>query len=184
MRADAVPTATTADSSPVVTRVTIGSGTGPKDPRLRVRGVRGSRGEEGRPMDAMSQQDPEGPSRDAGSSLRKDLTGQVRGLTRRLATTSIAVAAVAPGPLRHVLAMFARTVDELPSVAEQLDVLMAEVHAQRLGLQSVEAELAALDSQLAVLERSLAPVSAWTHQTARLRSGLADMWEPLPDERE
>lgn len=119
------------------------------------------------------------------TTFRQGLTAPVRGVTRRLATAGVAVATLAPRPWRQALGSFARAVDELPSMAEQLDVLMAEVHAQRLGLQSVEAELAALDSQLAVLERSLAPVSAWTHQSAQLRSSLTELVqrvESLPDD--
>jgi hypothetical protein len=113
-------------------------------------------------------------------SPRQDLTGRMLDATRRLSAAGIAVPAVATRPLRHALAMAVRSLDELPSVAEQLDVLMAEVHAQRLGLQSVEAELAALDTQLALLERSLAPVSAWTHQSQHLRRSLVRALDVLP----
>ena len=108
------------------------------------------------------------------------LTGQAREVTRRLAGAGVSAVGVAPGPLRHALASLARSMDQLPSVSQQLDVLMAEVHAQRLAIQAVEAELAALDDQLAVLERSMAPIAAWSHQSARLRAALADVLEQLP----
>ncbi|KRF34124.1 hypothetical protein [Nocardioides sp. Soil805] len=109
-----------------------------------------------------------------------DLTGRMLGATRRLAAAGMAAPVVATRPLRHALAMAVRSLDELPSVGEQLDVLMAEVHAQRLGLQSVQAQLAALDTQLALLERSLAPVSAWTHQSQNLRRSLVRAIDVLP----
>lgn len=117
-------------------------------------------------MDEMTAQDP----------------GWARGMTRRLASAGGSVVGVTPSPLRHALATMARSVDQLPSVAAQVDVLLQEVHAQRLALQAVQAELAALDSQLAVLEHSLAPVAAWGHQTSRLRTSLADALEQLPDD--
>jgi NAD(P)-dependent dehydrogenase (short-subunit alcohol dehydrogenase family) len=110
----------------------------------------------------------------------RGLSGQARGMTRRLANAGVSVVGVAPGPLRHALASLARSVDQLPSISQQLDVLMAEVQAQRLAIQAVEAELAALDDQLAVLERSMAPIAAWGHQSARLRSSLAEVLDRLP----
>lgn len=116
------------------------------------------------------------------AAVRRGLTGQARGMTRRLATAGASAAAVTPPPVRHAVASLVRSVDQLPSVTEQLDVLMAEVHAQRLSLQALEAELAALDLQLGVLERSLAPVAAWSHQSSRLRASLADVLEQLPDD--
>lgn len=116
------------------------------------------------------------------AAVRRGLAGQARGMTRRLAMAGASAAAVTPPPLRHAVASLARSLDQLPSVTEQLDVLMAEVHAQRLSLQALEAELAALDQQLGILERSLAPVAAWSHQSSRLRASLADMLEQLPDD--
>jgi septal ring factor EnvC (AmiA/AmiB activator) len=96
----------------------------------------------------------------------------------------VSAVGVAPAPLRHALASVARSMDELPSISQQLDVLMSQVRAQRLAIQAVEAELAALDDQLAVLERSLAPIAAWSHQSARLRSALADVLDQLPPEEQ
>ena len=45
-----------------------------------------------------------------------------------------------------------------------LDVLVEEVHAKRLSIQALQAELGALDRQLELLERTLGPVQAWRHQ--------------------
>ena len=106
------------------------------------------------------------------------------GIARRLAMAGASVAGLTPKPVRHVVASAVRSLDQLPSVTEQLDVLVAEVHAQRLSLQALEAELAALDLQLGVLERSLAPVAAWGHQSSRLRASLVDVLERRPEDDE
>lgn len=116
------------------------------------------------------------------AAVRRGLTGGARGVTRRLATVGGSVASVTPPPVRHALATAVRSLDQLPSITEQLDVLMAEVRAQRLSLQALEAELAALDLQLGVLERSLEPIVAWSHQSSRLRASLADALEQLPED--
>jgi hypothetical protein len=76
------------------------------------------------------------------------LSEQAREITRRLTGVGVSAVGVAPAPLRHVLASLARSMDELPSISQQLDVLMSQVRAQRLAIQAVEAELAALDDQL------------------------------------
>jgi hypothetical protein len=52
------------------------------------------------------------------------------------------------------------------------------VHAKRLSIQALQAELAALDEQLAILERSLAPVQAWSNQWNRLRQSLTEALPP------
>lgn len=115
-------------------------------------------------------------------AVRHNLTGQARGLTRRLGSAGVSVAAVTPVPLRQFIGTVAHSVDQLPRVSEQLDVLMAEVHAQRLGLQALEVQLEALDQQLGVLERSLAPIAAWSHQPARLRASLSEALNGPPDD--
>lgn len=116
------------------------------------------------------------------AAVRRGLAGQARGMTRRLAMAGASAASVTPPQLRHATASLVRSLDQLPSVSEQLDVLMAEVHAQRLNLQALQADLAALDLQLGVLERSLAPVAAWSHQSSRLRASLAEALERMPDD--
>ena len=65
-----------------------------------------------------------------------------------------------------------RLADQMPPVTAELDVLVHEVHAKRLSIQALQAELAALDQQLEVLERSLVPVQAWSRQWNRLRRAL------------
>jgi prefoldin subunit 5 len=49
---------------------------------------------------------------------------------------------------------------------------MEEVHAKRLSIQALQAELSALDHQLEVLERAMAPVHAWSRHWERLQNSL------------
>jgi prefoldin subunit 5 len=60
----------------------------------------------------------------------------------------------------------------------ELDVVLQEVHAKRLSVQALQAELAALDRQLEVLEQALAPVESWMHQWDRLRAAVAEALAP------
>lgn len=103
------------------------------------------------------------------------LAGGARGLTRMLGSAGTGAVSATPVPLRSMLAGVLTSIDQLPSVTAQLEVLMSEVHAQRLSLQAMEAELDALDRQLEVLERALAPASALGHQMSRLRTSLDDV---------
>ena len=73
-----------------------------------------------------------------------------------------------------------RLAEQVPSITAELDVVVNEVHAKRLSIQALQAELAALDQQLEVLEKSLVPVQGWSRQWNRLRRSLE---EALPEER-
>lgn len=110
------------------------------------------------------------------------LSGGARGLTRLLGSAGTGAVSVTPAPVRSMLAGVLTALDQLPSAAGELEVLVAEVHAQRLGLQAMQAELGALDRQLEVLERSLAPISALGQQIRRLRASLEDLLGETPDE--
>ena len=110
------------------------------------------------------------------------LSGSARGLTRMLGSAGAGAVVATPAPLRSLLAGVLTSLDQLPSATGELDVLMAEVHAQRLSLQAMQAELDALDRQLEVLERSLAPVSALSHQMSRLRTSLDELLAETQDE--
>jgi hypothetical protein len=85
-----------------------------------------------------------------------------------------------PGTVTRMLASMRRLADQMPPVTAEIEIVVQEVHAKRLSIQALQAELAALDDQLEVLERSLAPVQAWSRQWNRLRRSLA---EALPPER-
>jgi prefoldin subunit 5 len=62
----------------------------------------------------------------------------------------------------------------MPTVSAEIDVVVRELHAKRLSIQALQAELAALDEQLELLERSLAPLEAWNNQWSRIRTSLVD----------
>lgn len=110
------------------------------------------------------------------------LSGSARGLTRLLGSAGTGAMSATPAPVRSLLAGVLTSLDQLPSATGELEVLMAEVHAQRLGLQAMQAELGALDRQLEVLERSLAPLAALSQQIRRLRTSLDDVLAETPDE--
>lgn len=91
-----------------------------------------------------------------------------------------ALPAPVPDTVTRMLATMRRLADQMPPVTAEIEILVQEVHAKRLSIQALQAELAALDDQLEVLERSLAPVQAWSRQWNRLRRSLT---ETLPPER-
>ena len=81
-----------------------------------------------------------------------------------------------PAAVARMLSSLRQVADLAPPLTSELDVLVQEVHAKRMSVQALQAELGALDRQLEVLERSLAPVEAWGRQWNRIRKVLA---EPL-----
>ena len=85
-----------------------------------------------------------------------------------------AMPAAVPATVTRMLASLQQLLDQAPPITAELDVLVQEVHAKRLSIQALQAELAALDNQLDILERSLAPLQTWTHQWSRLRQALTE----------
>lgn len=79
-----------------------------------------------------------------------------------------------PRAVSRMLSSLVQVAEQMPPVTAELDVLIQEVHAKRLSIQALQAELAALDRQLEVFERSLAPVEAWTSHWNKMRQGLAE----------
>lgn len=79
-----------------------------------------------------------------------------------------------PASVATMLASMRHLVEQMPSVTAELDVLVQEVHAKRLSIQALQAELAALDTQLGVLEKALTPVEVWSKQWGRMRHALTD----------
>ena len=69
------------------------------------------------------------------------------------------------GSMRQVL-------EEAPQISAELDVMLREIHAKRLTIQSVAAELAVLDAQLEILEQTIAPVQAWSLQWSQMKRTL------------
>ena len=80
-----------------------------------------------------------------------------------------------PSTVTRMLTSMRELAEQLPPVTVELDILVQEVHAKRVSIQALQAELAALDRQLEVLERSLAPVEAWSRQWNRMRASLSQV---------
>lgn len=79
-----------------------------------------------------------------------------------------------PATVTGMLTSLRHLVEQVPPLTAEFEVLVQEVHAKRLSIQALQGELAALDAQLEVFERSLAPVEAWARQWNRMRSSLTD----------
>lgn len=75
-------------------------------------------------------------------------------------------------PANHMLTSLRTMVEQGPHLTDEIDVLMRELHAKRLSIRAVVAELTALDQQLEILEKSLAPVQAWSTQFSAIQRSL------------
>jgi hypothetical protein len=87
-----------------------------------------------------------------------------------------------PAAVSRMLTSLRQLADLAPPLTSELDVLVQEVHAKRMSVQALQAELGALDRQLEVLERSLAPVEAWSRQWTRIRRALGETAGLVPEE--
>ena len=85
-----------------------------------------------------------------------------------------AVPAIIPDSVTKMLLSLQQLVEQVPQMTTEVEVLMEGIHAKRLTLQALQAELAAFDSQLALLEKSLGPLQTWTVQWSRVRGTLSD----------
>jgi hypothetical protein len=79
-----------------------------------------------------------------------------------------------PTTVSRMLNSLQQLVDQAPPFTAEFDVLVEELHAQRLTVQALQAELTAFDHQLEVIEKSLAPLESWAHQWTRLRRSLTE----------
>lgn len=79
-----------------------------------------------------------------------------------------------PATVTRMLRSLQQLIDQAPPVTAELDILVQELHAKRLTVKALQAELSAFDHQLDVLEKSLAPLESWVHQWARLRQSLTE----------
>jgi hypothetical protein len=84
-----------------------------------------------------------------------------------------------PGAVTRMLSSLRQLAEQAPPLTAELDVLIQEVHAKRKSIQALQAELAALDRQLEVLERAFAPMQAWTHQWSRIQHTLTESLAPV-----
>src|SRR5450631_1847607 len=83
-------------------------------------------------------------------------------------------AAERPATVTRMLGALQQLVDQAPPFTAEFDVLVEELHAQRLTVAALQAELSAFDHQLEVIEKSLAPLESWAHQWTRLRQSLTE----------
>lgn len=94
--------------------------------------------------------------------------------------------AIVPDPVlssvSHMLSSMRSVVEQAPVIGDELEILVSEIHAKRLTIQSVTAELTVLDTQLEILERTLAPVEAWSQQWSHLQHTLMHSLD-LPEEQ-
>ena len=79
-----------------------------------------------------------------------------------------------PTAVTRMLTSLHQLIEQAPPLTAELDVVLQEIHAKRLTAQALQAELAAFDSQLDVLEKSLAPLKAWSHQWTRLQRSMTE----------
>ena len=83
----------------------------------------------------------------------------------------------------HMLESMRQAVESAPQVGAELEIVVREIHAKRLTIQAITAELAVLDDQLEVLERSLAPLQAWSTQWSKVQHTLLHSFD-LPEEQQ
>jgi hypothetical protein len=95
--------------------------------------------------------------------------------------------AVVPGTVlasaHHMLVSMRKVVESAPQVGAELEIVLKEIHAKRLTIQAMTAERAVLDDQLEILERSLAPLQAWSTQWSRVRHTLLHSLDLPADEK-
>ena len=72
----------------------------------------------------------------------------------------------------RMLESMREAVESAPQVGAELEIVLKEIHAKRLTIQAITAELAVLDDQLEILERSLAPLQAWGSQWSKVQHAL------------
>jgi hypothetical protein len=89
-----------------------------------------------------------------------------------------------PATVNRMLKSFQQLSEVAPPLAAEFEVMVEQLHAQRLTVQALQSELSAYDHQLEVLEKSLAPLENWAHQWTRFRQSLAETLRsatPEPD---
>lgn len=87
-----------------------------------------------------------------------------------------------PATVNRMLGSLQQIIEQAPPFSAELDILLQELHAKRLSVQALQAELSAFDHQLEVLEKSLAPMENWTNQWTRLRESLSETLHPAAPE--
>lgn len=111
-------------------------------------------------------------------SVMEELLERTRALAGLVGTLGSGALGAVPEPVPSavtgVLSSLQQLIDQVPPFTAELDILVQELHAKRLTVHALQAELTAFDRQLDVLERSLKPLEGWAHQWAQLRGSLTD----------
>jgi hypothetical protein len=110
------------------------------------------------------------------------LVGSTRAVTQMVTQAGSAAgsagARVVPDPVadqvRQMLHALRSVLEQAPQLTDEFEVLVNELHAKRLSIQALRAELDALDDQLAILERALEPVHSWSKQWSRVQHAILD----------
>jgi hypothetical protein len=111
-------------------------------------------------------------------SAMEEFLQRTRALANLVGSVGGGALGAMPEPVPATVNMMLRSLQQLSDVAPPLtaefEVLVEQLHAQRLTVQALQAELLAYDHQLEVLEKSLAPMESWARQWARLRQSLTE----------
>ncbi len=111
------------------------------------------------------------------SAMDEFLEG-TRSVARLVGTVGSEALSAMPAPLpatvTRMLGSLQQLMDQVPPITAELEILIQELHAKRLTVQALQAELSAFDHQLEILEMSLMPMESWVHQLARLRQSLTE----------
>lgn len=103
---------------------------------------------------------------------------RTRAVTELMASAASGALGVVPEPVpstvTRMLTSLRQLAEQAPPLTAELDILVQEVHAKRLSIQALRAELDALDNQLEVLEKALTPVQSWGRQWNRVQHALTE----------
>jgi hypothetical protein len=124
----------------------------------------------------------EEPSEDRRSGLLRaaadellERLGALSDLTRAAGSTTLGAL---PGPMQgaatDVLSSLRGLVMQVPPPTSAVELFLEEVKAKRALVQAMQVQLASFDSQLEVMERSLAPLHAWGRHWSAVQGGLAE----------
>jgi hypothetical protein len=131
----------------------------------------------------MTGHDDDGPERDETtvndllpSASTDELVKRARSVAEAVTGVGLGAVSTLSAPGRRPVVRLLKTLDQLlaqvPPIHQELDVIVAELHAQRLSVQSLRAQLDALDTQLELFARSLEPLQSWNQAWERVRDSL------------
>lgn len=100
--------------------------------------------------------------------------GTLADALRSTGGTAIGLASPMPHAVGSALSSLQHLVEEVPAPAEQLEILLSEIHAKRAMIAAMQAQLTAFDQQLDALEGSLRPLAEWATQWSHVRGSLVE----------